>query len=275
LEIWFSEKHTDNLALHYRIKETLFRKKTPYQELAILDTCEFGRTLVLDGVVQTTVRDEFIYHEMLVHPAMALHPSPQRILVVGGGDGGTIREIVKYPGLEKVTLAELDEEVIAASRHFLPELSCAFDHPKVEISIGDGVEYIKDKENTFDIIFIDSPDPIGPASGLFSAAFYADIRKALKPEGIMVAQTESPFLHAELIRQVHAVLRKESFSPRLYLAYIPTYQHGMWSFTMALKEPGSLKPEPGWTPPGTRYYNKDIHRGALSLPSFVAEIVAP
>ncbi len=274
MEIWFSEKHTDNLALHYRIKETLFRTKTQFQDLSVLDTYEFGRILVLDGVVQTTVRDEFIYHEMLVHPAMALHPSPRRILVVGGGDGGTIREIVKYPELEKVTLAELDKEVIAASRRFLPELSCAFDHPKVEINIGDGIEFIKSQENTFDIIFIDSPDPIGPAGGLFSATFYADVRKALKPEGIMAAQTESPFLHAGLIRQVHTALRKESLNPRLYLAYIPTYQHGMWSFTMAAKNLGSLKTELGRTPANTRYYNKDIHRGAFCLPGFVAEIVA-
>ncbi len=273
MDLWFSEKHTPHLALTYQVRETLYKTRTDYQDLAVLDTYQFGRTLVLDDIVQTTVKDEFIYHEMLVHPAMTTHPSPQKALVIGGGDGGSVREILKHPALQKVVLAELDPQVIEASRRFLPELSSGLDHPKLDITIGDGKEFLKKTRGEFDVIFVDSPDPIGAAEGLFSPDFYALVHRALKPDGIFAAQTESPFIHGPFLRGVLQAVKGLFPQTHLYLAHIPTYQHGMWSFTLGSKvhdprEEGVTQP-----PPGLRYYNGEVRRGAFCLPAFVRELV--
>ena len=273
MELWFTEKHTAHLALTYQVKETLFQTRTAYQDLAILDTYPFGRMLVLDGVVQTTVQDEFIYHEMIVHPAMTTHPAPRRVLVIGGGDGGTVREVVKYPQVEQVTLVELDKEVISASRTYLPEISSALDHSKLEIIIADGIEFMRGKESVYDIILIDSPDPIGPATNLFSEDFYANVHKALSPRGIVVAQTESPFIHGDLIRRIQGTFRSLYKGTHLYLAHIPTYQHGMWSFSMGTKHYDPLRADCGPAPAGTRYYTRKLHRGAFCLPHFVSQLL--
>lgn len=272
MELWFSEKHTPHLALTYRVRETLYRARTDYQDLAVLDTYQFGKTLVLDGVVQTTVKDEFIYHEMLVHPAMTTHPAPEKILVIGGGDGGSVREILKYPTVGKVVLAELDPQVIEASRRFLPELSSGLDHPKLDIALGDGKEFLKGAVGEFDVILVDSPDPIGAAEGLFSADFYALVHTALKPEGVFAAQTESPFIHGRLISKIFKAVKGLFAETHLYLAHIPTYQHGMWSFTMGSKVHSPQEGRTGKAPGGLRYYNAEVHRGAFCLPTFVREL---
>jgi spermidine synthase len=274
MELWFTEKHTPYLALTYQVKETLYRTRTDYQDLAVLDTYQFGRALILDGILQTTVMDEFIYHEMLIHPAMTTHPAPKQVLVIGGGDGGSVREIVKYPALERVVLAEIDRQVIETSRRFLPQLSSALDHPKLEIIITDGIELLKEKPGAFDVIVVDSPDPIGPAKGLFSADFYALVHKALKPDGIFVAQTESPFIHGDMIRNIHKAVKILFNQAYLYLAHIPTYQHGMWSFTMGTKNYNPLRQDIGDAPDGLRYYNRQIHKGAFMLPQFVLDLVS-
>lgn len=274
MELWFTEKHTPSLALTYHVKETLYRTRTEYQDLAVLDTYQFGRALVLDGILQTTVRDEFIYHEMLNHPAMTTHPAPKQVLVIGGGDGGSVREIVKYPVLERVVLAEIDPQVIEASRRYLPELSSALDHPKLEIIIGDGIELLQKEQGVFDVIIVDSPDPIGPAAGLFSADFYALVHSALKPDGIFAAQTESPFIHGDMIRNIHETVKGLFDQSYLYLAHIPTYQHGMWSFTMGTKRYDPLGTDVADAPGGLRYYNRQIHKGAFILPQFVADLVS-
>jgi spermidine synthase len=273
MELWFSEKHTPHLALAYQVKETLYRAHTGYQELAVLDTCQFGRALILDGIVQTTIKDEFIYHEMLIHPAMTTHPSPRNVLVIGGGDGGSVREIVKYPCLEKVVLAELDPEVIRVSREFLPELSSALDHPKLEIVIGDGLEYLKKAAGVFDVIVVDSPDPIGAAASLFSTGFYALVHRALQSGGVFAAQTESPWSHGALISGIHQTIKGMFASTHLYLAYIPTYQHGMWSFTLGSKKHHPLEAGFREPPEGLRYYNREVHRAAFALPAFVEELL--
>lgn len=274
MELWFTEKHTPSLALTYQVKETLYRTRTDYQDLAVLDTYQFGRALVLDGILQTTVMDEFIYHEMLIHPAMTTHPAPKQVLVIGGGDGGSVREIVKYPGLERVVLAEIDRQVIEASRRYMPELSSALDHPKLEINITDGMELLKKEQGVFDVIVVDSPDPIGPAAGLFSADCYALIHTALKPDGIFVAQTESPFIHGDMIRCIHKAVKALFTRSYLYLAHIPTYQHGMWSFTMGTKGYNPLRHDFSDAPAGLRYYNRQIHKGAFILPQFVLDLVS-
>lgn len=267
MDLWYTERQTPHLGITCQITETLCHTKTPYQELAVLDTLQFGRMLVLNGTVQTTVRDEFVYHEMIAHVAMQTHPDPRRVLVVGGGDGGTLREIVKYPSLKEAVLVEIDEEVIKASRRYLPEISVALDHPLVNIRVGDGIAHVREHTSHYDLIIIDSTDPVGPAVGLFQPEFYASVYNALREDGIMVAQTESPFFNQELIRQTYRDISAIFPLTRLYLASIPTYPSGLWSFTL-----GSRRYDPlqltslRYNLNDTRYYNFAVHRAAFALP---------
>jgi len=273
MELWYTEKQTPNVGLTCTVKETLFRCKTEYQEMAVLDTFQFGRMLVLDGMVQTTIADEFVYHEMIVHVPMCTHPSPKTVVVVGGGDGGTVREICKYPSVEKVILVEIDAQVVEASRRFLPEMSCCLDDPRVEIRIADGIEYIHSLQSFCDLIIVDSTEPVGPAVGLFDTPFYQAVFRALKDDGILVAQTESPFFNADLIRSVFPRVKTVFPSTYFYLAAIPTYPSGLWSFTMGSKKYDPREPEGTFIPQDTRYYWPGIHRSSFVLPKFVQELV--
>ncbi|MCL2766779.1 MAG: polyamine aminopropyltransferase, partial [Peptococcaceae bacterium] len=193
MDLWFEEFQTKNLVTACRVLRTLHHEKTKYQEIAVLDTAEYGRMLVLDNVIQTTVKDEFTYHEMITHVAVNSHANPVSALVIGGGDGGSVRELVKHQSLEKVVICEIDGQVVKAAQKFLPEISCGYYNPRVEIIIDDGIKHAKDNKNTYDIIVVDAPDPVGPAVGLFSAEFYQYLYDSLKEDGIFVAQTESPF----------------------------------------------------------------------------------
>ncbi|NMB34756.1 MAG: polyamine aminopropyltransferase [Firmicutes bacterium] len=273
MELWYTEKQTPNLGFSCRIKETLCRVQTEYQEIAVLDTFQFGRMLVLDGMVQTTVADEFVYHEMIVHIPLRTHPCPRAVLVIGGGDGGAVREISKYPQVEIITLAEIDLQVVESSKRFLPELSSALDDLRLEIKIADGIEYIRSLQEAYDIIIVDSTEPVGPAEGLFDPSFYEAAFRALKPEGILVAQTESPFFNADLIRT--AFRRIKAVFPRthLYLAPVPTYPGGLWSFTLGSKHHHPLKPLGKLLPRDARYYTPKIHESSFSLPRFVQDLL--
>lgn len=273
-ELWYTEKQTPNLGLSCKVKETLYFAKTDYQEMAVLDTIQFGRMLVLDGMVQTTMADEFVYHEMISHIPLATHPCPRNVLVVGGGDGGAVREIVKYPQVEKVTLVEIDAQVIEAARRFFPEISSAFGDPRVEIKIADGIEYVRSLESTCDVIIVDSTEPVGPAVGLFGSPFYEGAFRALKPDGIFVAQTESPFFNADLIRTVFRRIKTVFPQAYLYLASVPTYPSGLWSFTLGSKKYNPLEPEGKNIPQDTRYYTAGLHRSSFTLPRFVRDLLA-
>jgi len=202
MELWFTEYQTPTLGITCKTKKTLHSEKTEYQELAVIETEQFGRMLLLDGIIQTTVADEFVYHEMIAHVPLFTHKNPKKALVVGGGDGGSIREIVKHPSIEKAVLCEIDRRVIEVSKEYLPEISCALDNEKVEVVVGDGIKYVKEHKNEFDVIIIDSTDPIGPAEGLFAIDFYRAVYDCLKEDGIFVAQTESPFIDKELITRI-------------------------------------------------------------------------
>ncbi|HHV63238.1 MAG TPA: polyamine aminopropyltransferase [Firmicutes bacterium] len=279
MELWFTENQTNDLKLSCRITRTLHREKTEFQDLAVVDTVEYGRMLVLDGAIQTTVKDEFVYHEMIAHVPMLAHPAPEKVLVIGGGDGGTVREILKHPGVREVTLVEIDRRVIEVSRDLLPETSCGLGDPRVNIRIEDGIKYVKETRRAYDVIIVDSSDPIGPAVGLFSYDFYKAVFEALADDGMFVAQTESPFLNQNLIRQVYADISKAFPVAKLYLAPVPTYPGGLWSFTAGSKvydpaEPrdvGEKRPEDL----ETRYYTREVHRAAFVLPPFVAELLRP
>ena len=271
MELWYTEKQTPSLGITCLIRETLCRKQTKYQDLAIIDTLQFGKMLVLDGMVQTTEKDEFVYHEMLAHIAMQAHPHPRHVLVVGGGDGGVIREVLKYDTVETATLVEIDGEVIVAAKEYLPQISVGLDDPRVTVLVADGVEHVKTSVGKYDIILIDSTEPVGPAVGLFSEEFYRNIYRALKKDGLMVAQTESPFFNQDLISGVYSRLNRVFPLTKLYLASVPTYPSGLWSFTAASKcyDPLECRKKPVTT----KYYNFDVHQGAFALPNFVRELL--
>ncbi|HLT58233.1 MAG: polyamine aminopropyltransferase [Limnochordales bacterium] len=276
MELWFTEKQTPAVGITCKVRRTLVEEHTGYQHLAILETEQFGRMLVLDGMVQTTEEDEFVYHEMIVHVALNTHPHPRRVAVIGGGDGGTVREVLKHAAVEQVVLIEIDGRVVEACREHLPSISGGLADPRVEVRIADGVQHIRTAVAEYDVVIIDSTEPIGAAIGLFSPEFYRDVAKALRDDGIMVAQTESPFFNQDLIRQSYAGIRDAFPVARLYLASVPTYPSGLWSFTLGSKRYDPLAVDPASIPPlDTRYYTPQVHHAAFQLPRFVEELVRP
>jgi spermidine synthase len=273
--IWFTEYQTENVALQIRAKEVK-RIKSKYQEIIVLDSYEFGKVLVLDGLIQTTEKDEFVYHEMLAHPAMLLHPEPKNVLVIGGGDGGTIREILKHPSVEQAHLCEIDEEVIIISEKYFPSISSELRNPKVKIFIEDGNSFLDEKENHYDVIILDSSDPVGASEILFQEDFYKKVKKALKKDGIMAAQTESPILQEEHFRNAVSNIKKVFRNVGVYLAFIPTYPSGMWSFTVAsdLIDVKSKKIEGDrLNKLKTNYFSDKLSYCLFSLPKFVEKLI--
>ena len=269
---WFTELQTPDMAISCRTSKLLHHEKTPFQELAIYDTIQFGRMLTLDDVIQTTIKDEFVYHEMITHVGLNTHPCPRRVLVIGGGDGGSIREILKHSQVEKATLVEIDGRVVETSKMYLPEISRSLEDPRLEIIVDDGIEHVRRNKCVYDMIIVDSTDPVGPAVGLFALEFYRNIFESLTGEGLFVAQTESPFFNSDLIREVFKNISSVFPVARLYLACVPTYPGGMWSFTMGSKKHDPLKADPA-TLPDCRYYSPELHKAAFTLPPFVAEMV--
>lgn len=271
--LWFTEKQGDYLATSYRVQQTLHTEKTPYQELAVVDTAAFGRMLLLDGLVQTTVGDEFIYHEMIAHVPLNSHPAPKRVLIIGGGDGGTLREVTKHPAVEKCVQVEIDARVVEAAKRFLPEIACGFESPKAELVIGDGIKYVDEHPDAFDVIIVDSTDPIGPAVGLFSHEFYTAVHRALGADGLFVCQSESPNWEMELIVRINRDLKDIFGLTRTYLAHIQTYPGTMWSFTIGSKKYDPKRVDPARIPDieGLRYYTPELHTACFALPRFVLD----
>jgi len=280
MDLWYTEKHSDNVGITMKTTKTLFSGKSKFQQLDIVETLEFGRMMLLDGLVMVTERDEFIYHDMIVHPALFTHPKPTKVLVIGGGDGGSIREIMKHPEVELAVLCEIDGLVIEKSIEFLPSIAAEIDgsNPRVKLHVDDGLAYIRDHQNEFDIILVDSTDPIGPAVGLFEENFYRLVFSALKNDGIMIAQSESPFYHAEIQKNMYQNLRAVFPIVEMYQAFIPTYPSGFWSFAFASKKYHPITDfdhdRSAKRKFHTRYYNEDLHLGAFMLPTFARENIA-
>lgn len=272
MEFWVTEYQTPNLSFSCKTSETLRVEKTPFQDLAVVVTEQFGRMLLLDGMVMTTDKDEFVYHEMISMIALHSHPSPRKVLIIGGGDGGALREVLRHPQVEKGVLVEIDAQVIQAARDFFPALSCSFDDPKAEVIVDDGIKYIKEHKAEFDVILIDSTEPVGPAIQLFSPEFYASCFAALKEDGIMVAQSESPFFNQDVIQMVWQGISQVFPITDLYLANIPTYPSGLWSFTIGSKQhdPRKIQTSPDYP---LKYYNSAVHKAAFELPAFVGDII--
>lgn len=274
MEMWLSEGQIQDAVMTYKVKETLVTKKTPYQELAIVDTYALGRMLVLDGIVQTSIEDEYVYHEMITHIPLFTHPNPKKVLVVGGGDGGTIREVLKHPSVEKAVLCEIDEVVIEECKKYLPEISHALDDKKCEIFIGDGIKYVHEHKNEFDVVIVDSTDPFGAAEGLFGGSFYKEISQCLTEDGIFIAQTESPFYLPEVVQRVYRDAKEVFPVTKLFMAGIPTYPSGFWSFTVGSKkyDPEIAEIENKYDIPDLKYYNKRLHKACFVLPEFVEKL---
>jgi len=273
-ELWFTERQTPDLALSLRITRTLHTEVTPYQELMVAETASWGRALFLGGTIQLTERDEFCYHEMLVHVPMSAHPSPRRVLVIGGGDGGTVREVLRHPAVEQVDLVEIDEAVVEAGRRFFPTVSSGLDDPRVTVHVRDGIEFAAQApEAGYDVVLVDSTDPVGPAVGLFQRPFYAAVRRAVGPGGILVAQAESPLLHAGLIAATAREMRGAFGRVSLYLGPVPTYPSGWWSYLAASDAVDVSRPRPDGAPAGTRYYSAPVHEAAFALPPVVGALM--
>lgn len=279
MDLWFSEQHTKNVKLSIKVDKQLCSLQSEFQRIDVFESPEFGRFLTLDGIMMLTERDEFIYHEMIVHVPMAVHPAPKRVLVIGAGDGGVIRELTRYDAVESIDLVEIDPMVIEVCRQYLPRTSCRLNDPRLTIHYQDGLKYVRRFENTYDLIIVDSTDPFGPGEGLFTKEFYGNCYKALTPDGIMVNQHESPFYAADAIAMQRAHKRiVQSFEiSRVYQAHIPTYPSGHWLFGFASKKTHPTRDfnAARWRALGleTRYYNTHIHIGAFYLPNYVVELL--
>jgi spermidine synthase len=279
MELWYSENHTENVKFSIKVDRQIYSAKSAFQRIDIFDSLEFGRFLTLDGLMMLTEKDEFIYHEMITHVPMAVHPNVKDVLVIGAGDGGVIRELAKYEGIAHVDLVEIDEMVVEVCREYLPRTACCFDDPRLAVHYQDGLKFIRSRQNTYDIIIVDSTDPFGPGEGLFTKEFYGNCFKALKEDGIMVNQHESPFYEndAQAMKRAHARIVKSFPISRVYQAHIPTYPSGHWLFGFASRKYHpirDLKAE-RWNRLGikTDYYNTNLHKGAFYLPNYVEKIL--
>lgn len=277
---WFTEKYSKSCGFTFKVKKILATRESEFQRLDIVDTYDFGKVMLLDGLVMFTERDEFVYHEMITNVALFSHPNPNNILVIGGGDGGTVRELGKHSYLNSITEVEIDKMVVEASKEYTPFVSCGYNNKNVELIIGDGIEFVKDKKNEYDIIIIDSTDPFGPAEGLFSGEFYKNVKKALRNNGLVVAQAENPFYDRKwMLRSVNNIKKAFSDNVKCFLSYIPTYPSGMWNFVIGYKsrDPSDFKnfdiDRYEKLKLNFKYYNKDIHRACFALPEFVKKMI--
>ncbi|WP_227936986.1 polyamine aminopropyltransferase [Alkalihalobacillus deserti] len=274
MELWYTEKQTERFGITAKIKQTLHTEQTDFQKLDMIETEEFGKMLVLDGMVMTTEIDEFVYHEMVAHVPLFTHPNPKNVLVVGGGDGGVIREVLKHPSVEKATLVEIDGKVIEYSKKYLPTIAGALDDARVDVQVDDGFMHIAKSENEYDVIMVDSTEPVGPAVKLFEKGFYEGISRALKEDGIFVAQTDNPWFQKKLISKVYSDVKEIFPLTRLYTANIPTYPSGLWTFTIGSKKHDPLEVEESrFHEIETKYYTKELHKACFALPKFVADLL--
>lgn len=270
---WFTEKQTEHFGITAKVNRSLHHEKTDFQELEMLETAEWGNMLVLDDMVMTTEKDEFVYHEMVAHVPLFTHPNPQKVLVVGGGDGGVIREVLKHQSVEKAVLVEIDGKVIEYSKKYLPSIAGALEDERVEVRVEDGFMHIAQSEGEYDVIMVDSTEPVGPAVQLFSRGFYEGIAKALKDDGIFVAQTDNPWFKADLIRQVYGDVKETFPITKVYTANIPTYPSGLWTFTIGSKTYDPLQvSDDRFEEMDTKYYTDEIHRASFALPKFVKDL---
>ncbi len=273
-QIWFTEPQTGGYRVEWRIRNILHQEKSPFQDITIVEMVDFGRALLLDGVVQVTEKDHFIYNEMITHVPLNVHPNPQKVLIIGGGDGGAAAEILKFDSVEQIDMVEIDERVVIVSEKYLPSISHKVRDPRINLIFEDGINFVKNKENEYDVIIVDSSDPVGPAAQLFEKDFYLNVNRALKEDGLVVCQSESPFFYENVLERVSVTLQDIFPVTRTYLAVVPTYPSGLWSFTLASKAQDPLYVNEREIPDrDTRYFTPQIFKSVFALPRFVQEMV--
>lgn len=279
MELWYTEEQTKNIKFSMKIKEHLFTEESKFQKVDIFDSYEFGKLMTLDGLVMVTEKDEFIYHDMIVHTPMAVNPNMEQVLVIGGGDGGTVRELLRYDKIQHIDMVEIDKMVCDVAKEYLPTLSCGLNNPRVNLYYEDGIKFIKDKKNKYDLIIIDSTDPIGPGEGLFTYEFYSDCYVALTADGILVNQNESAVYEDNRVETIRATKKLKEIFPiaKVYQANIPTYPSGHWLFGFASKKLHPLEDlqSKNWNALNikAKYYNTDLHIGAFALPTYIKELI--
>lgn len=274
---WYEEEFM-NTRLSLKVRETLYEGKSEFQTVEIFETLAYGKALAIDSVFMTSVGDEFVYHEMLTHPAMLTVKDPKRVLVIGGGDGGTVREVLRHPGVETCVMIEIDELVVRACQEHLPMIGTAWDDPRLDLRFADGIDYVKNTdEPRFDVILLDGTDPIGPGEVLFGEPFFQGCKRMLNPGGVMALQSETPMLMRDVFFETQRKLRKLFKRVHPYFGPVPLYASGIWSWTWCADEGEHLAVDEARAAAihdGCKYYNADIHRAAFALPTYVKKGLA-
>jgi spermidine synthase len=264
--IW--EEQTPASGIYFRAKKWLHREKSAFQKIEIIENETYGRVLLLDGLVQTTEADEFFYHEMLVHPALHAHPAPEQVLIIGGGDGGALREVLKHQ-IKKVLMVEIDERVVEVAKKFFPWLEPALRDSRAELRIADGKDFVGTTQQKFDVILVDSSDPVGPSAVLHQQEFFSSLKKILRPRGIIVAQSGSAIFHHENVRLKRRFLEPMFRYVHFYLGPVPTYPGGLWCYVFLSDRINPLRGPAKPVLSGLKYYSRAIHRASFSLPPFL------
>lgn len=275
---YYHEITPSGFGIAIKAGKVLFSKQSDFQKVEVFETdSALGRVLTLDDLMMTTEGDEYHYHEMIVHVPMMHHKNPETVLVIGGGDGGTVREVLKHKTVKKVVLAEIDGMVIDACKEFLPTISCGLSDERVDIQVVDAIDFIKDKKNEYDIVLIDSTDPMGPGEGLFTDEFYTNVMNSLKDGGIMAAQSESPFVNKEEIKKMYKQLKRVFPICSTYTSNMPTYPGGYWAWAFCSKsvEPLSYFADDRYQDivKSCKIYNKDYHNARFALPNYLKELL--
>ncbi len=277
MDLWYTEKHSKYAQFSIKIDRQLVSVKSDFQRIDVFESKGFGRILTLDGFLMVTEKDEFIYHDMITHIPMAANPNIKKVLVIGAGDGGTVRELLRYQTIEHIDMVEIDEEVVKVCKEYLPFTACGLTDKRVHLYFEDGLKFVRRKEGEYDLILVDSTDPFGPGEGLFTKEFYGNCYKALNETGILVNQHESVYYESYAVSMKRAHQRIKEYFPiaKVYQAHIPTYPSGHWLFGFASKKYDPVKDldTDKWNELGikTKYYNTDLHKGAFALPNYVKE----
>ena len=279
MELWYTEQHTDNVRFSILVDQQLYQGQSEFQRIDVFHSKEFGKFFTLDGLMMVTEKDEFIYHDMIVHVPMATNPDIKRVLVIGAGDGGTVRELCRYPGVEHIDMVEIDKLVVDVCLEYFPTTTVSLNDPRVHIFYEDGLKFVRSRIDEYDLIIVDSTDPFGPGEGLFTREFYGNCYHALKENGILVNQHENPYYDTYQHSMKRAHMRIKELFPitRVYQAHIPTYPSGHWLFGYASKTIDPIKDLKGdaWKALDltTKYYNLDLHVGCFALPTYVQELL--
>ena len=272
---WADEEYLGIVRTGFRLKKSLFKGRSQFQSVEVVQTAGHGKLLLIDGMTMVSERDEFVYHEMIAHVPLFLHPRPRRVLVIGGGDGGTVREVLRHKTVERCVLVEIDGLVVEASRKYIPLTASKLSDRRAEVRIEDGVKFIRETDERFDVVIVDSTEPFGPAKELFGTKFYKDVKRVLTQHGIVVSQAGSPFYEIATIKNLNAILKPVFSVVDAYLFTNLTYPGGLWAFTFASK---GLRPVKDFRAQRVKaakmplkWYNADVHSGAFALPNFVLQ----